>query len=177
MTGRLGPWLIAAVVAAALVFALVTGSSTPPLLTRGSVAPDFALPPLDGGAPVRLAELRGRIVLVNFWATWCKPCEDEMPAMERLHRALDPEHFALLAISVDDAPDLVTAFSDRLGLSFPILLDPGRVVSTEWQTFRYPESFLIGRDGTVVERYIGPREWDAPAYVERIRRLLANGSG
>ena len=116
--------------------------------------------------------MNGKVVLVNFWATWCKPCEDEMPAMERLYQQLHPRGFELLAISVDKEAPEVAAFRDRLGLSFPILLDPSEDVSRRYQTAGYPESLLIDREGVVVERYVGPREWDDPAYVERIRALL-----
>ena len=115
-------------------------------------------------------------MLVNFWATWCKPCEDEMPAMQRLSGALHDEGFQLLAVSVDDEPDVVVEFNNRLGLTFPILMDTEKRVAQVYQTYRFPESFLVGRDGRVVERYIGPREWDAAVYVERIRRLLRDGS-
>ncbi len=170
-----GAWLITAVIAVAAVYALLAGSSTPSILGRGSAAPDFELPRLGGGALV-LAELRGQVVLVNFWATWCGPCEDEMPAMERMYRALHPEGFELLAISVDEDETAVDRFREEMGISFPILLDPTHTVSSLYQTFRFPESFLIGRDGFVVERYIGPKEWGTPAYVARVRRLLAAGT-
>jgi peroxiredoxin len=111
-------------------------------------------------------------VLLNFWATWCKPCEDEMPAMQRLHARLAGPDFALLAVSVDQDEQEVRAFRDRLALDFPILRDPAQRVAGAYQTFRFPESWLLDREGTVVARYIGPREWDEPAYVERIRRLI-----
>jgi peroxiredoxin len=138
---------------------------------EGHPAPDFTLPALDG-APVSLASLRGRTVLLNFWATWCKPCEDEMPAMQRLYDALGGPGFELLAVSVDEGDDEVRAFRDRLALRFPILRDPEKLAAGAYQTFRFPESWLIGPDGTVVARYIGPREWDDPAYVARIRKLI-----
>jgi thiol-disulfide isomerase/thioredoxin len=115
-------------------------------------------------------------VLVNFWATWCESCKDEMPAMETLYRELNGAGFDLIAISVDDDRAIVAAFRDELGLTFPILLDPEKNAATAYQTFRFPESFLIGQDGIVVERYIGPKEWAAPAYVSRIRRLLEAGT-
>lgn len=95
-----------------------------------------------------------------------------MPAMQRLYETLAGSRFELLAISVDEDPALVERFRDRLGLTFPILLDPDQRVARGWQTFRFPETLLIGPDGEVLERYVGPREWDAVAYVERIRRLL-----
>jgi peroxiredoxin len=160
------------VVAAAAFYAILTGSSTPPPVGRGTAAPDFALPSVDSEQLITLSDLRGRVVLVNFWATWCKPCEDEMPAMERLYRDLHPAGFELLAISVGEQPAVVREFRDRLGVTFPVLLDRDKRVSIEWQTFAFPESLLVDRDGTVLERYVGPRDWDAPAYVARIRRLL-----
>ena len=176
MTSRLGPWLVGLAVAAAGLFAIWTSPATPPPLGRGSDAPDLRLPALDG-TPVSLRELRGRVVLINFWATWCKPCEEEMPAMERLYGELRPDGFELLAISADDAEADVSGFAARLGLSFPVLRDVDKAVAREYQTFRFPESFLVDREGVVVERYIGPKDWDAPSYVDRVRRLLAETAG
>jgi peroxiredoxin len=155
-----------------MFYMIVSGSSTTPPVGRGSAAPDFALPSLDSDRPIVLSDLRGRVVLVNFWATWCKPCEDEMPAMDRLYRELRPAGFELLAISVGEQPSVVRPFRDRLGVAFPILLDSDKRVATRWHTFAFPESLLVDRDGTVLERYVGPRDWDAPPYVARIRRLL-----
>ena len=174
--GRLTAWIVGgAVLAAGLALVVVGGGDVPPPLGRGSAAPDFALPTLpssaSGGAGrVSLADYRGQILLVNFWATWCKPCEDEMPSMERLYRGLAPEGLALVAISVDDEPEVVERFRERLGISFPIALDPSQEVARLYQTRGFPESLLVDRDGIVVERYVGPREWNI--YRERIRALL-----
>ena len=153
---------------------VVFGSERPTLpVGEGHPAPNFALPDLDG-AERELRALRGRVVLVNFWATWCKPCEDEMPAMQRLYTALGGggTGFELLAISVDEGDDEVRAFRDRLRLSFPILRDPEKRAASAYQTFRFPESWLIDANGSVAARYVGPREWDDPVYVERIRKLI-----
>jgi peroxiredoxin len=180
LSSSAGPWLIAVAVGAAVLFALWTGESTPDPIGRGSRAPDFTLPVVSDAADagsVSLSDLRGRVVLLNFWASWCKPCEDEMPAMERLYRSLGPEGLQLLAVSVDEARPQVDAFRRRLDLTFPILLDADKDVSLLYQTYRYPETLLIDRDGTVVERYIGPREWDAELYQARIRRLLEPSRG
>ena len=165
-------WVLGLGVATAAVAALISSSSTPSPLGRGSPAPAFELRRLGSDDALGLADLRGKVVLVNFWATWCKPCEDEMPAMERLYRALDGNDFELLAVSVDQEPGAVADFVSRLGLSFPVLLDPDQQVARAYQTFRFPETLLIGRDGVVVERYVGPKEWDAALYVARLRRLL-----
>ena len=147
------------------------GEPIQPPLGRGDSAPGFALPGLDG-APIRLSDLSGQVVLVNFWATWCKPCEDEMPAMQRLYSALAGEDFEMLAISVDESPSDVEAFVDRMGLKFPILLDPEQASSRLYQTTGFPESILVDQDGRIVERYVGPRQWDHPDYQARIRSLM-----
>ena len=164
---------MAAVLAAGALWALWSADSVPPPLEAGRSAPGFSLPRLGGGAPVALESLRGKVVLLNFWATWCKPCEDEMPAMERLYQSLRGQDFELIAVSVDVGDAEVEAFRDRLGLSFPILRDPDRAVANRYQSPRFPESWLVGRDGTLVARFIGPREWDAPEYAGRVRELVA----
>ena len=155
-----------------VLWALLTGDTTRDPIEPGLPAPDFSLPVLGGEAKLSLGSLRGKVVLLNFWATWCKPCEDEMPAMERLYRSLAGTDFELVAVSVDEDPAAVVSFVKRLGLSFPVLWDSTQSVTADYQTFRFPESLLVGRDGVVLERYVGPKEWDADAYVDRIRRLL-----
>ena len=159
----------------ALVAILQSDAGLQPVV-RGSVAPEFELPPLgatdSGAVPFSLDTLRGRVVLVNFWATWCEPCESEMPAMERLYGALPRDGFELVAVAIDDEESPVQTFQDAYRLSFPIVLDLDQSVYQAYQTMGVPESLLIDRDGRIVERYVGPRKWDAPEYVERIRELI-----
>ena len=169
---RAGSWVIAAVVAGAIAAALWSSPSVPDPIGRGSMAPDFTLPRIADGGERSLASLRGQVVLLNFWATWCEPCEREMPAMQRLHEKLSPQGLLLVAVSVDDDEDSVARFRARFGLTFEMLWDPDQKVSELYQAYRYPETLLIGRDGVVVERYIGPRDWDSPLYEARLRRLL-----
>jgi peroxiredoxin len=152
---------------------VLIGDPVEPQLVRGNRAPAFDLPRLEGGGRVALEDLGGQVALVNFWATWCKPCEEEMPAMERLFSRLSPDGFQLVAIAVDEDTEDVRRFQERLGVSFPILLDPDQTVSRAYQTTGFPESLLVDVDGRIVERYIGPREWDHPDYVDRVRRLMA----
>lgn len=172
MPRRAGAWLLGVGVAAAALFALLSGSVPSAPVGRGTSAPAFALPSAIDGRVLSSDQLRGKLVLLNFWATWCKPCEDEMPAMERLYRALAPSDFELVAISVDDDAATVSEFAQRLGLSFPILIDSPKQVARAYQTFRFPESLLIGRDGVILERYVGGKDWDSAVYVSRIRKLL-----
>jgi peroxiredoxin len=176
LDGRLGATTLAAVLALGAALVWLGESRTPDPLRRGAPAPRFELPVLGGGPSLSIESLRGKVVLLNFWATWCKPCEDEMPAMQRLYRELAPEGFELLAISVDEQSDAVARFQQRLGLSFPVLLDPKRRVADTYQSYKFPESWLIDADGVLVARFIGPRDWDSPAYVDRVRSLLAGGS-
>jgi peroxiredoxin len=166
----------AAVLAVGLAVILL-GDDVPEPVGRGGAAPDFALPLLDGDRELRLSDHRGQVVLVNFWATWCKPCEEEMPAMERLYRRLHPRGFEMLAVSVDEDSGAVRAFREKMGITFPLLMDPSQEVARAYQTMGFPESLLIDPEGRVVERYVGPREWDHPAYVERIEGLLAGRTG
>jgi len=169
--------LLAGVVVVAAAVLFLSSERVPDPIERGSAAPGFELPRLGAEEPLSLESLRGRPVLVNFWATWCKPCEDEMPAMERLYRRLSDRGFELLAISVDEERAEVEAFRSRLAISFPILLDPAQAVSRRYQTTGFPESFLVDASGRVVERYVGPREWDHPDHVARIERLLEADAG
>jgi peroxiredoxin len=169
----------AAVVIVASVLILGTDVGAPPV-ARGTVAPDFSLSRLnmnegEKGAELTLSSQLGRVVLVNFWATWCEPCEREMPAMERLYQALAGDDFELIAVAIDDQETDVRAFQERGQLSFPIVLDPSQSVYASYQTMGVPESLLIDRTGRIVERYVGPREWDAAQYVHRIRELIDVG--
>ena len=159
-----------ALVGVAVLFIWMFEPAQPPL-GRGDAAPGFELVTLDGSS-MSLGDVDGRVALINFWATWCKPCEDEMPAMQRLYETLSPEGFELLAISVDTSADDVRAFRERLGIGFPILLDPDQDASRLYQTTGFPESLLVDREGRIVERYVGPREWDHADYEARIRRLM-----
>lgn len=171
----------AAVVVMALAAVLQGDPGAPPVV-RGAEAPAFALPRLsdaaDGtGAELALDALRGRVVLVNFWATWCEPCESEMPAMERLYAALPREDFELVAVAIDDAESDVRRFQDEYRLSFPIVLDLDQAVYQSYQTMGVPESLLVDRSGRIVERYVGPRAWDAPEYVARLRAQIEGPHG
>lgn len=180
------PGLLLGAAVVVLAFALILLSDTGSLpVVRGALAPDFDLPlileksPPGGGGErgsLSLADLRGRVVLVNFWATWCKPCTSEMPAMERLYASLADQGFELLAVSIDDETAEARDFASRFGLSFPILHDRDQAVYKQYQTMGVPESLLIDVDGRVVERYVGSREWDAPVYRARVLELIGEGS-
>jgi peroxiredoxin len=170
---RAGIALIVVLVAFAATLILLAQPETGAYVETGVEAPAFTLAKVGGDRPASLADFRGKAVLLNFWATWCKPCEEELPSMERLYRSLAGEPFELLAISVDEEAAPVEEFRARYGLTFPILLDASQEVARAYQTFRFPETFLIDGEGRVVQRYIGPRTWDADEYAARIRSLAS----
>ncbi len=165
-------WVVAAAVVFAGLALILLGEEVAPPLSRGDSAPPFDLPKLSGDGNLALKDLQGRVAMINFWATWCKPCEEEMPAMERLYRELHPEGFELVAIAMDENRADVERFQQRMQLSFPILLDPRQQSARHYQTTGFPESVLLDPDGYIIERYVGPREWDHPDYVSRLRRLI-----
>ena len=140
-------------------------------LRPGTAVPDFRLPSLAGGA-TDLGSLRGRVVLVNFWATWCPPCVEEMPSLERLHRTLGPEGLVVVGISEDADEKAARDFAQRLGLTFPILRDAEAQTAAAYRATGYPETFVIGRDGTLLSTFVGPAEWDTPEALGYFRGLL-----
>jgi peroxiredoxin len=142
----------------------------------GSEAPSYVAPTISGDT-VRLTDLRGRVVVLNVWATWCTPCVREMPALQRLHDQLGAKGLSVVAVSVDGGgmgnADLdVRTFIDRLGLTFTILRDPyGRIEDT-FGVSGLPTTFVIDRDGRIERKVLGAREWDDPALAAEIESLL-----
>lgn len=138
----------------------------------GDSAPEFSLPGLNGGQ-ASLSAYKGRVVMVHFWATWCPPCVEEMPSLERLYKSFPGGAFEILGVNVDEGgPVTVSSFIQRHGVSFPILLDPQRSIPTMYGTFKFPESYIIDREGVVREKIIGPRDWNEPANSDLVRRML-----
>lgn len=144
-------------------------------------APEFTARRI-GGEPLKLSDYRGKVVLLNIWATWCKPCEDEAPSLERLYKKIKSgsggSDFEILAVSIDArSRDAVLPFKEKFSLSFPILFDPDGRVSRLYQTTGVPETFVIDRDGIIREKVIGPREWDTEDMIDWFNELIsATGS-
>jgi ubiquinone/menaquinone biosynthesis C-methylase UbiE/peroxiredoxin len=139
---------------------------------RPTAATDFSVPRLDSGS-VTLKDLRGQVVFLNFWATWCPPCKEEMPSMERLYRRHKEHGFTILAISIDTGgTDRVASFVKKLGLTFPIGLDPNLDVANRYTVRALPSSFLIDSAGYVAAVALGPRDWDGLAAHTVVDTLL-----
>ena len=139
---------------------------------RIQAAQPFTLPTLTG-PPIRLADYRGRVVLLNFWATWCPACQAEMPAMERLYQAFKDRGLGLLAISIDaDGRSAVEPFVRGRTFTYPIGLDPKMAIADRYGVRALPMTVLVDRSGNLVARAVGPREWDAPAAHAVVEFLL-----
>ncbi len=135
----------------------------------GEPAPSFTLP--SKTAPVSLNQFRGKVVLLNFWATWCPPCLQEMPSLEKLNQKMKGKEFELLAVNVDEEGWLaIERFLRKIPVTFTIVIDPRGDVATEYGTQRLPESFLIDKNGVVVQKYLGPRDWTDEKIISEINR-------
>jgi peroxiredoxin len=141
-------------------------------LSIGLAAPDFTFPGLDGKM-VSLSDYRGKIVLVNIWATWCPPCVEEMPSMEKLYQKLKGKDFEILAVSIDSlGAKAVAPFMKKYELTFPALIDTAGTIRTTYRTTGIPESFIINQNGILVEKIIGPRDWARPEIVSFLNNLI-----
>jgi thiol-disulfide isomerase/thioredoxin len=123
-------------------------------------------------APHTLAEYQGRVVLLNFWATWCVPCRDEMPSLQKLLQRLSGQPFAILAVNYGESRSRIDGFVGSMSLTFPILRDPRHEAVTAWRVRTLPASFLVGPDGRVRYWVVGELDWAADDVVARVRRLL-----
>ena len=143
-------------------------------LPAGSMAVPFELTTLDGKV-VQSSELAGKVVLVNFWATWCGPCKEEMPSLARLQKQLDPAHFVLLTVTTDLQRQGIAHFLSQLGVSLPVLFDEDQEVSQSFMVRGLPTTVVIARDGTLLGRAVGPRAWDSPEAVAVMRQVMESG--
>ncbi|HKO14989.1 MAG TPA: TlpA disulfide reductase family protein [Gemmatimonadaceae bacterium] len=143
-------------------------------VTVGSDAPDFRARDLATHRIKSLADYKGQVVLLNVWATWCPPCKAEMPSIERLYRQYGPLGLRVVAVSIDDyvGEDSIRNFAKGLGLTFEILHDPTHAIEHAYQTTGYPETFVIGRDGTIRKKWIAAANWSSPANRALVAELL-----
>ncbi|AEJ61576.1 alkyl hydroperoxide reductase/ Thiol specific antioxidant/ Mal allergen [Spirochaeta thermophila DSM 6578] len=135
-------------------------------------APEFMLPLLEGGQ-VSLSDYRGKVVLLNFWATWCPPCRMEMPSIETMVRALKGEDVVFLAVDVQEQRSQVSSFIKENGYTFPVLLDATGQVARMYAVSGIPTTYFIDKEGNVRGKLVGARNWDAQVVYEAIKRVLA----
>jgi peroxiredoxin len=146
-------------------------------LTVGKVAPDFELPGLDEKS-VRLSDFRGKVVFLNFWATWCKPCREEMPSMEVLYKNFERDGLVILAVSIDRVTTKkdIPPFVKSLSLTFPVLVDSWGQTDKRYKLMGVPETYIIDQQGVLREKVIGPRDWTVLDNLNTITGLLKTGA-
>ncbi|MBX7143227.1 MAG: TlpA family protein disulfide reductase [Oligoflexia bacterium] len=173
--------ILVAVLGLSMPFGCTRSSETG--LAPGNFPPTTSYPSLDGGKLISLSDFQGKVVLLNIWATWCGPCVQEMPGLERLYAKYKDKGLVVLAVAVDDSQESVEQFRRQYGLSFPIALDDDGQIKADYQISGVPETFIIGRDGRLVllpdpedgelvVRITGPRRWDSPNSQVRFEKLL-----
>ena len=142
----------------------------------GARAPDFEVYDLGTGDSISLRkQYGGSVTLINIWATWCLPCREEMPAMQRLFDSTTARGFRIAAVSIDEgSPQAVRAFGKELNLTFDLLQDRTTKIQDVYQTTGVPESFLIDKEGVIVKRVIGAHDWSSPVNRSLVERLLAD---
>ena len=140
-----------------------------PVPTR-PYAKEFSLRDIDGKQHI-LSDYKGQVVIVNFWATWCLPCREEMPSMQRAWEQLKDDNVTLLGINVGGDEESINSFLDDYPVDFPILMDTDSSVTTEWAVLGLPTTFVVDPAGKVVYRAYGGREWDDPYYISAMKSL------
>ena len=169
-------WSLVGGIVLAIGIALAVAAVVRPevnLVEPGRRAPGFTARNIATGEALSIQDYRGKVVLLNIWATWCPPCRVEMPSMERVHRRFAGTDFRVVAVSVDDDDQkVVEDFVKELGLTFEVLHDRAAQIQRQYQTTGVPESFVIDRNGVIMKKVIGPSEWDDPSHQSLIQRLL-----
>lgn len=139
---------------------------------EGKVAPDFTLKDL-AGRQVRLSDFRGKVVFLNFWATWCPPCREEIPSMVRLERMMVGKPFQMLAVSIDEGgKDAVERFFKNSGAALPALLDTDQAISKRYGTTGVPETFILDKKGVIVKKVVGGMDWSDPQVVAFFNEIM-----
>jgi peroxiredoxin len=151
-------------------------SRTAKLIQPGLEVPNFAFPDING-KQISLSDHRGKVVLVNVWATWCPPCRQEMPSMQRLYEKFKGENFEILAVSIDsEGREAVAPFMQKMHLTFPALLDPGETIRPLYGITGVPESFLVDKRGVLLEKIVGPMNWATPEVFSLFEDLIQKPS-
>lgn len=159
-----------ALLAVALVW-VVSGTLEPRIVDAGDTAPNFTIT-TDHGRTITRDNFGGKLLVLNFWATWCPPCIEELPSLDMFQRQFGPQGVVVLGISVDRNEKLYRRFLERVHVSFDTAMDPDANIATNYGTFQFPESYIIDRSGKVVEKIISNQNWMDLDFLARVRRML-----
>lgn len=162
---------VVALIAAFIIYRENRGGGAAGEVVPGRPAPNFQVTDRDGKV-VRLSDFRGHLVFLNFWATWCPPCIEEMPEMNLMNKKFQDRKFKMVAISVDTNWGAVNQFYTQYNLDLPTYLDPGRQAANMYRTFKFPETYLIGPDGVVIKKYIGGEKWGSAKVLSSIEAMI-----
>lgn len=162
--------LAIAVCLALLAYGVVVALRSP-VVGVNDKAPDFTIT-TDNGRRISRSDFGGRLLVLNFWATWCPPCLEEIPSLDTFQKRLAHAGVVVLGISVDSDAVAYRQFLERARVSFLTARDPEARIATRYGTFKFPETYLIDRSGRVRDKIIGPADWIEPAMIQRVRRLL-----
>lgn len=149
----------------------ISGSFEQRIIETGDKAPEFSVTTVSG-QKVTNTDFGGKLLVLNFWATWCPPCVEEMPSLNQFAKDMAPSGVVVLGVSIDKNEQAYRTFLQRNRLAFQVTRDPEENISSSYGTFKWPESYVIDRSGKVVQKYIGPRDWSDPQIVNSIRTLL-----
>ncbi len=147
------------------------GHGTITQLKENTVVPPFQLTDLDGGTR-RLRDYKDRLILVNFWASWCDPCNDEAPSLEKLYRQLGPRGLTVVAISIDHNVSDVKGFVNKYSITFPVLLDTGEDAAAAYGITGVPETFILDGRDRLIKHIVGPLDWTSPEVKGYLSGLL-----
>lgn len=166
---KIAAWGVVALAGLVIVFFAMPMYRQGEASIAGKTAQNFSLE--ISGRPGHLADLKGKVVVLNFWATWCPPCVEETPALNRLQRYIDSRGGMVLGVSVDEDPAAYLKFLKDQEVNFPTYRDPTRKTALDYGTSMYPETYVIDRRGKIARKLIGPQQWDSPdlrAYFDAI---------
>lgn len=165
-------FLVVGSLAGFFVYKEVTREGQIGVINIGQQAPDFTVKD-ENGRQIKLSDYRGRLVFLNFWATWCGPCVQEMPEMELMNKTFKDRKFQMLAVSVDIDWNTVKKFNQEHRLTFPSYLDPGQQIARgQYKCTGFPETFIIDANGSVIKHVIGPARWADPRVMATVEAML-----
>ena len=141
------------------------------IVVVGDKAPDFNITS-DSGTQITRSKFGGRVLVLNFWATWCPPCIEELPSLDEFQKQLSSKGVVVVGVSVDKNEKLYKDFLKRARVSFQTSRDPDASISAQYGTFKYPETYVINANGEVVAKYIGPKDWMSPDVINDMKKLL-----